>query len=274
MLKIFEFLFLAFIQGVTEPIPVSSSGHILIVKTIFENIFNDIHINYTVFATITNFGSLIAIIILFWSDIIKLVQDFFGYIKTKDQKLKNNFNYCWWIVIGTIPAGLLGLIASKFELLEKIEENFKVVGAALIITGIFLYIVRRFVGKRNKDQMTIWDAVVVGFCQVLALIPGISRSGSTLIGGMFRGLDRETAFKYSFMLYIPISIATTILGIKELFELNASKEDLFLYLVAFQLAGVITYYATKIFRKIVSEGKLIYFVIYCFIIGSLVILFL
>jgi len=275
MLEILEYLFLGLIQGLTEPIPVSSSGHVLIFKVIFEKLFSGAaSIDFELLATMTNFGSFIAIVIIFWNDIITLIKNFFGYIKTKDEKLKTDFNYCWWIVIGTIPAGVIGLLVSMFDLLETLEENVKVVGITLLVTAVFLFIIRNFVGKKDKEQMTLKDAIVVGLCQVIALIPGISRSGSTIIGGMFCGLKRDTAFKYSFMLYLPISVATMMLGVKDLIDANLSLRTWFLYIVSAELAGILTYFATKWFSKLVKEGKLIYFSIYCVIVGLLVLIFL
>ena len=275
MLEILEYLFLGLIQGLTEPIPVSSSGHVLIFKVIFEKLFSGAaSIDFELLATMTNFGSFIAIVIIFWNDIITLIKNFFGYIKTKDEKLKTDFNYCWWIVIGTIPAGVIGLLVSMFDLLETLEENVKVVGITLLVTAVFLFIIRNFVGKKDKEQMTLKDAIVVGLCQVIALIPGISRSGSTIIGGMFCGLKRDTAFKYSFMLYLPISVATMVLGVKDLIDANLSLRTWFLYIVSAELAGILTYFATKWFSKLVKEGKLIYFSIYCVIVGLLVLIFL
>ena len=275
MLEILEYLFLGLIQGLTEPIPVSSSGHVLIFKVIFEKLFSGAaSIDFELLATVTNFGSFIAIVIIFWKDIITLIKNFFGYIKTKDEKLKTDFNYCWWIVIGTIPAGIIGLLVSMFDLLEALEENVKIVGVTLLVTAVFLFIIRNFVGKKDKEQMTLKDAIVVGLCQVIALIPGISRSGSTIIGGMFCGLKRDTAFKYSFMLYLPISVATMILGVKDLIDANLSLRTWFLYIVSAELAGILTYFATKWFSKLVKEGKLIYFSIYCVIVGLLVLIFL
>jgi len=109
---------------------------------------------------------------------------------------------------------------------------------------------------------------------MVAIIPGISRSGSTIVGGMFQGLKREVAFNFSFILYIPISIATSLLGIKDLFELATTSSTWILYIIAAIFSGIFTYFCTKWFAKIVKEGKLIYFSIYCLIVGTLVILFL
>ena len=261
-----QYLVLGLIQGLTETIPVSSSGHLMIFKRLM-----DANIDYNTIAIMTNFGSLVAIIILFRKDIFRLIKNFFKYIKTKDSSIKSDFNYCWMIVLGCIPAGLMGLVVSKLDLFEKIENNIKVVGISLIVTAILLFIVRNFNGKKDDSKLGIKEALVVGCFQILGLFPGISRSGSTIVGGMTAGLKRDTAFKYSFMLYIPLSLAAMAL---ELTDITISKSLLPLYLLATILAGVATFLVTKWFRKIVVKGKLIYFSIYCLVVGLLVLLFL
>lgn len=265
-MTLLKYIFLGFIQGLTETIPVSSSGHLMIFKKIL-----DLNVDFDTIAILTNFGSLIAIIIFFWSDIKKLIVNFFKYIKTKDNKLKSDYRYCWMIVLGCIPAGLAGLLVSKLDLFDKIENNIKIVGVSLIITSILLFAVRNFNGKKDDKKLGIKESLTVGFFQILGLFPGISRSGSTLVGGMSSGLKRDTAFKYSFMLYIPMSIAAMLLEIK---DLAIDKTLILYYFMAVLVAAVVTYIVIKWFRKIVSSGKLVYFSIYCLIVGLLVILFL
>ena len=109
---------------------------------------------------------------------------------------------------------------------------------------------------------------------MIAIIPGVSRSGATIVGGMYRNLKRDTAFNFSFILYIPISIATSILGVKDLFSMSISNSLWILYIIAAILAGIFTYIFTKWFAKIVKEGKLLYFSIYCIILGVVVLLFI
>lgn len=276
MIKFIEYIFLGILQGITEPIPVSSSGHILILQTILEKLNQVIDIDFETLATITNLGSLIAITIIFWKDIVNLVKSFFSYLFNKNSRkdTKKDYMYCWKIVIATIPAGVAGLIATKLDLLEKLEENVKFVGLMLLITSLFLFLIKDFKGKKTRDNITFKDAIVVGLSQMIAIIPGISRSGATIVGGMFSNIKREDAFNYSFILYIPISIATSLLGIKDLLELSISSTEYILYLLAAILSGIFTYIFTKWFAKIVKEGKLIYFSVYCLVIGLIVILFL
>ena len=262
-MNILKYILLGFIQGLTETIPVSSSGHLMIFKSLF-----NVNADFDTIAILTNFGSLVAIIILFYKDIKKLIVSFFKFLKTKDNKYKSDYKYCWMIVLGCIPAGLMGLVVSKLDLFAKIENNIKIVGISLIITAILLFIIRNFKGKKD---ISIKEALSVGCFQIIGLFPGISRSGSTIVGGMASGLKRDTAFKYSFMLYIPLSIAA--LGL-ELTDLHIESNLILPYILSVIVASIVTLLVTKWFRKIVNNGKLIYFSIYCFIVGILVILFL
>lgn len=276
MIELLEYIFLGILQGITEPIPVSSSGHILILQTILEKFNQNVTIDFQTLATLTNFGSLIAITILFWEDIVNLVKSFFAYLFGKNQKksIKNDFSYCLKIILATIPAGVAGIIATKLDLLEALEENIKFLGVMLLLTSIFLYLIKDFKGKKERDDLSFKDAIIIGFCQMISIIPGISRSGATIVGGMFRNLKREVAFHFSFILYIPISIATSILGVKDLLEMSISSSMWILYIIATILAGLFTYLFTKWFANIVKNGKLIYFSVYCLIVGLLVIILL
>ncbi len=262
------YLILGLVQGITEPIPVSSSGHLVI----FKNLFNAPVLNDLNFEIFSNFGSFIAIVIIFRKDILKLIKDFINYKKTKNQKYYSGFKYCLLIVIGTIPAGLVGLLANDF-----INENLnkvKIVGISLLITAVFLFLIRKQKGHKKDNEITFKDAIIIGLFQVVALIPGISRSGSTLVGGMLRGLTREAAFTFSFMLYIPITLATMTLGVKNVITDGIDQSLLISYTLGAVVAGIVTYFTTKWFKGIMLKGKLIYFVYYCIIVGTLVILFL
>ena len=265
-MELLKYIFLGFIQGMTETIPVSSSGHLMIFKNIM-----DVNVDFDTIAILTNFGSLIAIIILFWGDIVSLIKNFFKYLKTKDESSKAEYKYCWMIVLGCIPAGLMGLLVSYFDVFAKIENNIKIVGVSLIITAILLFIIRNFKGKKDDGKIGVKEAITVGCFQILGLFPGISRSGSTIVGGMTQGLKRDTAFKYSFMLYIPMSLAAMVL---EVTDLNIDTSFIFYYIFSVLVSLVVTLLVTKWFRRIVNNGKLIYFSIYCFVVGLLVILFL
>ena len=271
IIDLLKFLFLGFVQGITEPIPVSSSGHLLVFQSLIKGLDG---IDYGLLATLTNFGSLCAILIIFRDKIISLFKGFFGYLKNHDKKYYDDYKYCWYVVVATIPAGLVGIIVEKLGIFDFLEENVRFVGLTLIITAAFLYFIKDFKGMKDSKQITLKDSIIIGLFQMVALLPGISRSGSTIVGGMLRSLKRDVAFDFSFILYIPISLATMVLGVKDLFEASLSGVQVFYYLVATVMAFIFTYIGTKWFRNIVKNGKLIYFVVYCLIVGSLIIIFL
>lgn len=268
MLTLLKYLFLAIVQGITEPIPVSSSGHLVIIR----NLIHMPELTDLNFEIILNFGSFLAIVVFFWKDIVEIIKDFFSYLATKEEKYHVNYKYAWYIVLATIPAGLLGIILKDY--IENVLSSVKIVGVALLITALFLYLIRNIKGTKEDKDLTWKDAIAIGLFQTVALFPGISRSGSTIVGGMFRGLKRDTAFKFSFMLYLPISLATMVLGVKDLLEANIGINMWACYLFCMIITSIITYFSTKWFNGIMKTGKLIYFVWYCLIVGSLVIIFL
>ncbi len=272
LIDFMRFIILGFVQGITEPIPVSSSGHLLIFKTLIDKGISTI--DFDILATITNTGSLIAICLIFKDEILELFHDFFTYIKTKEKKYYPNFKYSLYIVVATIPAGIMGIVVTKLGMFDFLENNIKFVGVTLLITALFLFLIRNIKGKKEKKDITLKDAIIVGLFQVVALLPGISRSGATIVGGMTRNFTRKTAFKFSFLLYIPISVATMILGIKDLITSSLSAGLWFGYIMSAIVASIFTYVGTKWFKRVMEEGKLIYFVLYCLVVGTLIIIFL
>lgn len=269
MIDLFKYVILGLVQGITEALPISSSGHLLIVKKLL-----DVNVDFDTLAIITNFGSLLAVIIVFRKDIVKLINGFFKYLSSKNQKYKTEYKFSLLIVLGCIPAGIVGLIVSKLDLLNAFDNNAKVVGATLIITALMLFLIKDFKGFKDEREMNYKDALKVGLFQIMGIFPGISRSGSTIVGGMFSGLKRDTAFKYSFLLYIPMSIAASLVEVKDLIGVNISSTMYLYYGVATLISFIFTLLFVKWFRKIVNEGKLSIFVYYCLIVGFLVILFL
>lgn len=266
-MKIIMYMILGLIQGFTEPIPVSSSGHLVI----FNALLNVEELNDLNFEIFVNFGSFIAICLFYRKEIISIIKDFFMYIKTKDKKYEINYKYAWLIVIGTIPAGIVGILAK--DIIESIS-SVKIVGVSLLITAMMLFMVKDIKGEKKKENMTFKDAIIIGLFQVIALFPGISRSGSTLVGGMSRNLERDAAFKYSFMLYLPISVATMLLGVLDVLENPISNTLILPYILGMIAAGILTYFSIGWFKNIMEKGKLKYFVYYCLIMGIITILFI
>lgn len=267
IIKILKYVFLGIVQGFTEPIPISSSGHLLILKKIFNISFNDIN-----FEIIVNFGSFLAILFLYKKQIYKIIKDFVNYIKTKDNKYKDNYKYAILIVIATIPAGIMGFIFK--DKIDSISNNIKLVGIALLITSCSLFLIKDEIGYKSKNQITYKDALLIGLFQMVALLPGISRSASTIVGAMLCNLKKSVSVDFSFMLYLPISVATFILGVKDLVTMSNINNLIFVYFLGMLFSFIFTYLSAKWFLNIIKKGKLIYFSLYCFIIGLLVILFI
>ena len=263
-MTIIKYIILGIIQGFTEPIPVSSSGHLLIFKSLFNmDVLYDLN-----FEIIVNFGSLIAIIFIYKKEIIELLNGVLNYIKTKNKKYKSHFDYFIYIIIATIPIGILGFLFKNF--IEGFS-SIKAVGISLLVTAGLLYLISRINGRRSEKDITFKDALYIGLFQIFALIPGISRSGITLTAGMFRDLKKDVALKYSFMLYIPVSLATMILGVKDFVKSSTFSSLWFPYLLGLVASTIVTYFTFKWFRNILLKDKLKYFVVYCIIVGLLAI---
>lgn len=267
MIEILKYIFLGIIQGLTEPLPISSSGHVFILKQLMDLGSTDLN-----FEIIVNFGSLLAILLIYKNDIIKLIKNFFLYFKTKTEETKNDFKYCWLIVLGSIPIGIIGFTCK--DLIEEKLNNIKIIGIAFLLTSLFLFLVRNIKGKKRDKDISILDSIVIGLTQVIAVIPGISRSGSTLIGGLFRDLDRDSALKYSFMLYIPVSLGTTILGIKDLLEMNNLHDVILPYGLGFIASFVVSFFTLRWFMGVVKKGNLKYFSIYTLLLGLAILIFM
>ena len=261
-MEIIKYIFFGLLQGFTEPLPISSSGHLFLFKYIFNtDTFNDLN-----FEVILNFASFLAIFFIFRKDIIKLLKSFFLFItndkERKKKNIKNDFLYCWLIVVGCIPAGLVGALFK-----DEIESliSIKLLGVAFLVTALALVFVRNKDGKKTDKDLTFKDACFIGLFQMIALIPGISRSGAVITGCLLRGLDKETSLKYAFMLYLPVSIGSFILSVTDLKGLASS---LYLpYTIGFIASMIMTYFASLWFFDIVKKGKLYKFSIYLVIVS-------
>lgn len=264
-MEIIKYIFLGILHGITEPIPVSSSGHFRLFRELFNtDIFNDL--NFEIFV---NFGSFLAILFIFRKDIKRLIKSFFNYLFNKDEKEKkinyNNWKYCWYVIIGTMPALIIGLLFKNK--IENLSINTNLLGLAFLITALSLFVVRNTKGSKNDDNITTKDAILIGLMQALALMPGISRIGTALVGCLLRDFKRDTALKFSFMLYFPISITKFILGLFNIIKDNQFNSVIIPYSIGTVAAIITTYFATKWLFSIVRQGKLMKFVMYCLFLG-------
>ncbi|WP_461180294.1 undecaprenyl-diphosphate phosphatase [Virgibacillus kimchii] len=262
-----RYLVLGLFQGFTEPIPISSSGHLVILQDLFGLVADGLS-----FEILVNFGSLIAVLIIYRKDIIRLIQNGLLYIVKKEDSTKDDFQFVVFLVVATIPTGILGLL---FE--DVISDNLSgvaTVGYTLLITGAALWMIRNLRGRKNDGDLTVKDAVIIGFAQSVALIPGISRSGATIVAAMLLGMKQETALRFSFLLYIPVSLGITVLSVTDIIRDPDFDTLMIPYAIAFIASIIASYFALKWFINVMKRGDLKYFAFYCFIVGFLVILFM
>lgn len=263
-----KYIVLGLLQGFTEPIPISSSGHLVIVRELF-----NVGIDGLSFEIMVNFGSLLAVLIIYRHDIYRLVENGIRYITTRAEDSKSDFQFILFLVIATIPTGIIGVLFEDY--IESQLSGVAVVGFTLLITGAALWIIRNLRGRKNDGGITIKDAIIVGFAQSVALVPGISRSGATIVAAMLVGMKTETALRFSFLLYIPVSLGISVLSAGDLISGDSDLSVVAIpAILAFAASIVATYYSLRWFMNIMARGNLKYFAYYCFAVGLLVILFL
>ena len=253
-----EAVALGLLQGLTEFLPVSSSGHLVIAQH-----FLGIRQPGVTFEVMVHFGTLLSIIWVFRKDLFSLLRGF--YSKREERRL------LIFLIIGVIPTGLMGLLLKPFFVM--LYDKPFVVGIALLVTGFIVVAISK-VGTKFRDitKMTYADALIVGIFQGIAIIPGISRSGSTILGALWRGLNRETAVRYSFLLALPAIAGATALELKELLEFGGGGEFLGANIAAMLTSFISGILAITVFIDLLKRGKFYYIAFYCWVIGLLTIL--
>ncbi|MFH2031407.1 MAG: undecaprenyl-diphosphatase UppP [Bacteroidota bacterium] len=217
-MTIFEAFLLGIIQGLTEFLPISSTGHLTVAGKLFGLISPDQPERWTAFIAVIQMGTLFAIIIYFWNDLWQILIDFFKENIIHPKKFANqnsNSKLGWLIILGSIPVAVIGL-GFKDIIEGSLTKNLYVIAGSLILLALVLALAEK-VGKFTKDIKDLgWkDALIIGIGQSFALIPGSSRSGTTITAGMFVGLKRDTAAKFSFLLSVPAIFGS---GLLEFFE--------------------------------------------------------
>ncbi|MGF7186721.1 undecaprenyl-diphosphatase [Desulfitispora alkaliphila] len=250
-----QYIALGLIQGLTEPLPISSSGHLVIAQHFWGLHVPDLH-----FEVFLNGASLVAVFIVYRRDIWDIVKD-----------LRASAKFIFHLVIATLPAVVIGGLFAGF--IGGKLTTLTTVAVALIITGIALWLVRKLSGEKSERDMKLKDALIIGFAQAIALAPGISRSGATVVAALGVGLNRETALKFSFFMSIPVGIAALALKLPEIYSAVTVGGMWGLYTVSFIAALLSSYFVIKLFINLVLEGKLIYLSAYCITVATLVLLF-
>lgn len=266
LIEILKYIVLGIIQGVTEIFPVSSSGHL----TIFSRLFGMDLDNFTTLLMITNTGSFLALLLFFKRDVGVLIKGTWCYLIKKDETGKEDFIYVLKLLVAIIPIGIFGLLIK-----DLLPNDLLSVGFSLIITSLLLYYVYQQRDIQWKNDVTWKNAVVIGAFQMFAIFPGISRSGITMTGGLTQKIELKKVLKFSFLSYIMISVPVSLLGLYDALEAGESIHYIG-YTLAFIFSFIFSYIAVKFLYDYVKVKNLIYFAVYCLIvgIGSIVVYFI
>lgn len=269
-MTIFQAIILGIVQGLTEFLPISSSGH-LVILPFFLNW--DLPEKETfIFNVLVQIGTLIAVMFYFRAELIAIISGFFKQLFQGKPFASAEARLGWLLILATIPAGLAGLFLQ--DLVEQSFTSPLFAGVALIITAAIMLVAERVTLQiGDLGDITLIEALVMGLMQSLALFPGISRSGATISGGMLRHLKRESAAKFSFLMAIPIMLAAGGLSTYQMLtEVANLSEFLPIMGVGFLSALVVGYIAIRWLLKFLSKHSLIYFSIYCALLGIVTIL--
>jgi undecaprenyl-diphosphatase len=280
-MTILQAIFLGLVQGLTEFIPVSSTAHLVFAARLV-NLYGGADKTLqaeqtTATIAVIQLGTLLAVLIYFSRDIVNIlrafISDHLAMLRARNEpvrpKLSKDAWLGWLVIIGSLPVGTIGLLLKK-QIEGPFTKNLWVIATMMIVVGILL-MVAELVGKRDHamDQLGVGDALAVGSAQVLALIPGSSRSGSTIMGGLFAGQTRETAARFSFLLSIPAIAASGLLELKEAFEKLPSGSYGALA-VATVVSGVVGYASIWFLLRYLRTHSTGVFIVYRVIVGGLI----
>ncbi len=227
---------LAVVQGLTEFLPISSSGHLRIVSQLFFGA--DAGASFT---AVTQIGTEIAVVVYFIGDITRLITTWFRGLVDAEVRTTQDYRLAWYVIVGSLPIGVLGFFFQ--DLIRGALRSLWITATMLIVFGILLGLAEKFGPQlRDQQQLRLRDGVLMGLAQSLALVPGVSRSGGTITAGLSLGLDRPTAVRFSFLLAIPAVFAAGLLELRHVFDsgpgLQPSVPQMF---VATVLAGLVGY---------------------------------
>lgn len=283
-MPVWKALILGLVQGLAEFLPISSSGHLIIIKQVLGV---DLGSGGMFFDVMLHFGTLIAISIAFWKDIKRLIIDgihividifaniiiFFVKIIHRDKEyryvIKTSYRkFVMLIIISTIPTAIIGLLMSN--IVEMANDMIIVPGVCLFITAIFLFIADFVdVEEKTPKEASYISAGMIGVAQGLATMPGISRSGTTITACLLCGFDKKFAVKYSFIMSIPAVLGAVVLELKDFTPDIIVREDIPGCIIATVVAAVVGYFSICFMMSLVRGKKYKYFAIYCIILGGI-----
>lgn len=260
-MDLFKALILGIVQGLTEFLPISSSGHLVIGAEILN--FHEPGIAFEVFL---HCGTLVAVILVFRKELLLMLRSLFvaPALRRADPELALSFQWNINIIIATLPAVGVGLFLK--DSIDRIFDNILITFTMLAVTGISM-VLTRFI--HEKGAVITWlRALCIGVAQALAIMPGLSRSGSTIFAGMLLGVNRETAARFSFIMSIPAILGAVVLHMGELLASPPPMEDLLAILVGTITSVISGYYAIVLLLRIVKQGKLEWFGYYCLFVSG------
>jgi len=267
--EVLKAIILGIIQGLSEYLPISSTAHLRILPSFFR--WKDIGAAYT---AVIQVGTMIAIIIYFWKDLIKMIRSFFLGLKDKDFSSKPDARLFYYVLAGTIPILICGYLFK--DLIRNQFRDMYLIAANMIFFSFVIFAAEKFTKKTlTIEKLGLKDGLFIGIFQALALVPGTSRSGSTIAGGFFRNMDRESAARYSFLLSIP---AVFISGVYELYSernmLFTSEASTIGLIVATVVSGMVGYWSIWFLLSYVKKHSLMIFIVYRIAFGVLIIILL
>ena len=275
-MSVFISLLLGLVQGITEFLPISSSGHLSILQNLLNLPYTeDEHLLFTI---LLHLGTLVSICVVYWDDLRTMVSDGLEFLRTRADSdkgepimMKPPARTILFVIIGTIP-----LVLTLFFMngVKRLFMSTGFIGFALIATGGLLFVSERFIERGNKTEktMTIVDALIIGLAQAVAVLPGLSRSGTTIVVGLSRGLSGSFAVRFSLLLAIPAIIGATLVEIFKAIRDGMNFSLLPIYLAGFAVAAVTGYFAIQIIRRLVAKGGFGKVAYYCWGIGALAII--
>ncbi len=260
-----EAIILGIVQGFTEFLPISSSAHLIVLPWMLG--WQGTLVDSLNFDVALHAGTLVAILAFFWRDWLDLLRKFFGGIGNGSWKTGEG-RMVWFIVLATIPAGILGV---KYE--HVVEESFRnplLIAASLIAVSLVMWVADRFSAKTaGLDRMTLGHALIIGCAQATALVPGVSRSGSTIIAGLFAGYTRESAARFSFLLSTPVIAGAAIL---KLHKLRLAPGEALPFGLGVVFSAAVGYFCIKFLLQYLNRHSLNLFVWYRLILAAAILL--
>lgn len=254
-------IFLGLVQGMAEFLPISSSGHLAFFQNFFQLEEADLF-----FDVLLHLGTLIAVFVAYWSDIAALIRAFFGLFQknqttAQQRAARPDLRMILLIIVATLPLVVILPIKNK---VETLYSNTIFIGFALIVTGLILFLSDRIShGKKTIREATIADALFIGVGQALAVVPGLSRSGTTISAGLVRGFQREFAVKFSFLLSIPAVLGANLLSLIDAVKAGIDTSLLPVYLVGVLVSMVSGYAAIRLLKFIARKSSFGGFAYYC-----------